>query len=108
MLSNKNYKFKGQVWRWPGLGGWHFVTLPKKLSQDISKVSKPYGAGFVRVKVMVGKSTWSTALFPHKESKSFLLSIKQSIRKKEGIWENDNVDVSFALDNANIRKSKTK
>lgn len=84
------------------------MTLPKKLSQDIKKVGKPYGAGFVRVKVTLGKSSWSTALFPHKESQSYLLSIKNSIRKKEGIWENDDIKISFELDNANIRKGKTK
>ncbi len=102
------YKFKGEVWKWPGLGGWHFVTLPKKLSKEIKDCSKSYGSGFVKVKVTIGNSTWVTALFPHKESQSYLLSIKQNIRKKEEIWENDKVAVSFILTNENIRKSKTK
>lgn len=102
------YKFKAQVWRWPGLGGWHFVNLPKPLSNRIRNVAESYGAGFVKVRVTVGKSTWTTALFPHKESQGYLLSIKQSIRKKEAVWENDTVDVRFELLNANIRKSKTK
>lgn len=107
MAVNK-YKFKAQVWRWPGLGGWHFVNLPQKLSADIEKIAVTYGAGFVKVKVSIGKSAWMTALFPHKESRGYLLSIKKSIRKKEGIWENDTVDISFELINENIRKSKAK
>ncbi|KND48225.1 MAG: hypothetical protein AB201_01345 [Parcubacteria bacterium C7867-006] len=95
---SKIFKIYSQVWRWPGDMGWHFVTLPKNLSADIKKVGKRYGAGFVKVKVTVGKSTWVTALFPHKESESYLLSIKQNIRKKEGIWENDKIKASFVLE----------
>lgn len=94
----KVYKFTARVWKWPGDMGWHFVTLPKKLSIEVRSVGKRYGAGFVKVKVTLGKSTWVTALFPHKESGSYLLSIKQNVRKKEGIWENDNVRVSFVLE----------
>lgn len=91
------FSFRGQVWRWPGYAGWHFVTLPKKLSSSIRKVGKTYGAGFVKVKVTVGKSSWVTALFPHKESESFLVSIKKPIRKKEEIFEDDIVKVSILL-----------
>ncbi len=93
----KVYKFRAQVWRWSGVGGWHFVNLPKIMSQDIRKISKPYGAGFVKVKVTLGQSSWVTALFPHKQSETYLVSIKNSIRKKEGIWENDKITVSFVL-----------
>lgn len=77
--------------------GWHFVTLPKKLSEEIKKVGKRYGAGFVKVGVSVGKSKWTTALFPHKDSGGYLLSIKQNIRKKENIWEGDIIKISIIL-----------
>ncbi|MFZ2522949.1 MAG: DUF1905 domain-containing protein [Minisyncoccia bacterium] len=102
------YKFKAQIWRWPGVGGWHFVNVPNKLFAEIRKSAKPYGAGFVKVKVIIGRSSWTTALFPHKQSQGYLLSIKQSIRKKEGIWENDNVNISFEMVDKGFRKSKTK
>lgn len=91
------FSFKAEVWRWPGFAGWHFVSLPKKISEKVQKIGKPYGARFMRVKVTVKKSTWETALFPHKESKGYILSIKKNIRKKEGIYENDIIRVSFEL-----------
>ena len=97
-MSKGTYSFKGEVWKWPGDMGWHFITMPKKLSQDIKSVGKRYGAGFVRVKVTLGKSQWVTALFPHKESESYLLSIKQNIRKKEGVWEGDIIKGSLTLE----------
>ena len=94
-MSKKVFKFNAKVWVWPGYAGWHFVTLPKNLSKKIKKIGKIYGAGFVRVKVAVGKSTWRTALFPHKESESYLLSIKKPVRKKEGIWEDDDIEIKL-------------
>lgn len=96
-MSKGIYNFKGEVWRWPGDAGWHFVNLPKTLSKQIKGVGKRYGAGFIKVDVSLGKSQWSTALFPHKDSEGYLLSIKQNIRKKENIWEGDIIKVSIIL-----------
>lgn len=96
-MKKEVYKFRSEVWRWPGIGGWHFVNLPKKLSKEIKIKGKQYGAGFVKVDARLGKSTWKTALFPHKESEGYLLSIKNSIRKKENVWERDKVIIVFSL-----------
>lgn len=93
----KKFTFSGQVWRWPGVGGWHFVNVPKDISAKVKKIGKPYGAGFIKAEIFVGKSSWHTALFPHKEGENYLLSIKKNIRKKEGIYENDTVKISFVL-----------
>jgi len=93
----KKFSFKAKLWIWPGVGGWHFVNLPKDLAIKVRKVAKPYGSGFVAVSVTVGKSTWQTALFPHRESDTYLLSVKKSIRKKEEIFEDDDLKISFVL-----------
>lgn len=88
---------KAEVWKWPGFAGWHFVTLPKKVSAEIKKMGKSYGAGFVRVEVKLKTSVWTTALFPHKDSEGYLLSIKKKVREKENIWEGDIVSVWITL-----------
>lgn len=90
----KNFKIEAKVWRWPGDAGWHFVTLPKKLWVDIRKA---YPKGFVRVVAKVGKTTWDTSLFPHKQSENYLLSVKKSVRLKEDIWEGDMVKIAFFI-----------
>lgn len=94
---SKTYRFKGEVWRWPGLGGWHFVSLPKMLSGDIRKLGRPRGVRFLRVRVTLGKSSWETALFPHRESQTYLISIKRKIREIERVWENDKVNLRLEL-----------
>lgn len=96
-MKHIQYKFKAEVWKWPGFAGWHFVTLPKKISAEIKKFGKSYGAGFVKVEVKLGTSVWTTALFPHKDSEGYLLSIKKKVRKKEEIWEGDIIKLSIIV-----------
>ncbi len=93
-MKNKEYKIKAKVWRWPGDIGWHFVNIDKKLSEQIRKI---YPKGFVKIKAQIEKTLWDTSLFPHKLSASYLLSIKASVRKKEGILEGDEVKIKFVI-----------
>jgi hypothetical protein len=93
----KKFEFSGKVFRWPGEIGWYFVYLPKDVSEKVSKVAKKYGAGFVKVKVQIGKIFWETALFPNSREKTFMISIKKSVREKEGIYEGDSIKVRFQM-----------
>lgn len=90
----KKFKIKAQVWLYPGLGGWHFITLDKKLSKEIHG---KYKTGFVKVIATVGKTSWNTSLFPHKQSQAYLLCIKAQIRKKEGIFAGDEIRVTVQV-----------
>lgn len=93
-LMKKRYKIKKTVWRWPGDMGWHFVSLDKEMSQDIRGI---YKKGFVKIEAKIGKTKWNTSLFPHNENNIYIMSIKKSVRKKEGILEKDIVEIEFNL-----------
>ncbi|TSC70901.1 MAG: Uncharacterized protein CEO12_26 [Parcubacteria group bacterium Gr01-1014_46] len=91
------FTFDGVVWVWPGVGGWHFVNVPDKISKPIRK---NFGKGMIKIGAKVGKTMWNTSLFPHKNSKGefgYLISIKKIVRKNENIYENDNIKVTFNL-----------
>lgn len=93
-MKNKKLTIRAKVWRWPGDGGWHFVTLEKTLSK---KIRVAYPKGFVKIKAQIGQTPWNTSLFPHKQSESYLLSVKTEIRKKEDILEGDIVKIVFEI-----------
>jgi hypothetical protein len=93
-MKNREFKIKAEVWRWPGEGGWHFITLDKALSQQIRK---SYPKGFVKIKAKIGQTSWDTSLFPHKRSESYLLSVKALVRKKEDIFEGDEAKIGFRI-----------
>jgi hypothetical protein len=86
-MKYNEYDIETVVWAYPGMAGWHFVTIPEDLSEDIKKQfgDLKRGWGSLPVRVTVGKTTWETSIFPDKKSKAYLLPVKADVRKKEKI-----------------------
>jgi hypothetical protein len=87
------YKLKSEVWLYPGMAGWHFISVPKKEGEEIRKLfgANRRGWGSIPVRVTVGKTSWNTSIFPDKKSGSYLLPLKAEVRKKEGVWKGDRI-----------------
>ena len=84
----KIFKFKAEIWIYPGVqGAWHFLSLPKKESTKIKKMfgEQSHGWGSLPVDVTIGQTTWKTSIFPNKKSASYILPLKSEVRKKEKI-----------------------
>jgi len=120
MRKNK-YRMSKKVWLYPGIahstrlknsfnktqdksghassgqGGWHFVSVPKKLSAEIktSFDSRSKGWGSLPVLVTVGKTSWKTSIFPDKKAGAYLLPLKADIRKKEKICDGDTIRLTL-------------
>ncbi len=94
------YKFKSEVWLYPSdVASWHFVTVPKKESADIKKKKKgpKRGWGAVKVKVNIGKTSWTTSIFPDKKSDCYILPLKADVRKKEDVFAGDRLGLEIKL-----------
>jgi len=94
----KVYKLKSKVWLYPGMAGWHFLSVDKKSSMAIKAAHAPKvrrGWGSIKVKVKLGTSEWATSIFPDKGG-SYLLPLKAAVRKKEGIFADDQVTFAIA------------
>lgn len=91
-------KIRGKIWRYPGVGGWHFFTVGKRISSRIKSLMKGQirGFGSIRVRAQIGKTEWNTSIFPTKEG-TYLLPVKVTVRKKEGIDTDDAVVVRLEL-----------
>jgi hypothetical protein len=96
-MARNIFSVKAEVWIYPGMAGWHFVTLPKKQGSEIKERfgKAARGWGSLPVKVTVGKTSWKTSIFPDKRSGSYLLPLKAEVRKKERIKAGD--ILSFTL-----------
>lgn len=89
-------KFKEKLWKYQaGKAAWHFVTLPKEQSLEIKyqNLLKINGWGSIRIEARIGKTTWQTSIFPDAKSGCYFLPIKAEVRKKEGLNEDDLVEV---------------
>ena len=101
----ETWTFTAPLWRWNAKqestdpGSWSFVTLPTDVAEDIRDVmvEPPRGFGSVKVQVVVGEERWSTSVFPDKDSGSYVLPVRQAVRRAVGIEEGDPVTVTLSL-----------
>ena len=93
------YKMQGKVVQYPGMGAWHFISVPKKQSDRIKSVfgAMKRGFGSLRVIATVGKSKWKTSIFPDNNAEVYLLPLKAEVRKKEKVKDGDVVSITLEI-----------
>jgi hypothetical protein len=90
-------EFNGKIWCWRGPAPWFFVTVPAKQSRELKAILGfvTYGWGMIPANVRIGKTEWKTSLFP--KDGRYIVPIKASVRKAEGIEEGDRVTVRLEV-----------
>lgn len=90
-------EFKGKIFHWRGPAPYLFVAVPDKQSGEIKSVSKmvTYGWGVIPVTVRVGKTEWTTSLFP--KDGRYLVPIRMSAQKAEDLKEGDEIKITLEL-----------
>ena len=95
------HTFEGRLdaWREDQPGSWVFVSLPAALSDEIDDAlsSPPRAFGSVRVSVRCGSSEWSTSLFPSKQAGTYVLPVKQAVRRKERLEAGDTATFTLTV-----------
>jgi hypothetical protein len=90
------FTIQEKLWRYPGEAAWYFIRLDKKTSDEIARIAVKGGWGSVKVSATIGKTIWTTSLFPDKGS-GYLLPVKASVRKKETLQDGDSPLVTLSL-----------
>lgn len=96
----RRYTVRSKVVVWPGEQGvWHFAYVDKKQSALIKDAYKGPRRGFggIRVRVTLGKTAWETSVFPDSRSGCYILPLKLSVRRAEGIAEGDTISFTLAI-----------
>ena len=83
---------------WSGPAAWFFVSLPQAEAGMIRLAVPRRGCGSVRVKARLGGSRWDPSIFPDSKADTYLLPVKASIRKAEGLYDGDPVTVELLID----------
>lgn len=93
------HEFEAELWQHDSQGGWHFVTVPAAVSDDIESrtADRRQGFGSVRVQVSIGATTWTTSVFPDSKCGAYLLPVRKDVRGAEELSAGDQVRVSLEL-----------
>jgi hypothetical protein len=91
-------EFDGPIWFWRGPAPFHFVTVPEEQCIAIKAISGlvTYGWGMIPARVRIGDTEWKTSLWP--KNGSYIVPIKDSVRKAEHIGEGDVVTLQLRID----------
>lgn len=73
------------MWKYGESGGWHFISLPLALSEEIRSYHKSEEEGWGRLKVQaqINQTKWDTAIWFDTKLNRYILPLKADIRKKE-------------------------
>ena len=95
MNGKIKYTFTAIPWLHTPTGGWCFVSLPDDLSLEIRNLLKAQEEGWGRLKAtaQIGSTTWATAIWFDTKKNTYLLPLKATIRKKEGVTVGEMVEV---------------
>ncbi len=105
MIPTEQLDHTGPLWRWTGganSGTWHFVTIDGAAGEALSGTAvmrklegTARGFGSLKVRARIGETHFATSVFPSKSDGGWLLPVKASVRRAEGLAEGDEVEVSL-------------
>ena len=88
------WRFDGEVIEWRGPSPYYFVAMSESDSAELKEEARSLIYwGQVPVRVVIGGTEFSTALFPR--NGRYLVPLKDAVRKSEGINEGDVVAVAL-------------
>lgn len=98
-MDSFDIEFAAEVWVYGGQASWYFVSLPPEIAKEIKIlcVDLRRGWGSIPVTVRVGKTSWTTSVFPDGKRGTYILPIKAEIRKKENISAGDTLNCTLQI-----------
>lgn len=90
---------QGKLWKWEGPSAWFFLPTTKAQGvalRERQKDTPRRGFGSIKVRATIGETTFVTSIFPTKDG-PFLLPVKASVRKKEGLVDKSVVSAHCVL-----------
>lgn len=91
------WEFAGEAIEWRGPAPFVFVPVPPDLSAEIKAISNrvTYGWGVIPATVRIGKTEYSTSLFP--KDGVYLVPVKVLVQRAEGVKVGDVAHVRLEL-----------
>jgi len=90
----KTFVISDKVSRFPGKGGWFYVSVPLKHTKYLKEQRSAWG--MYPIMARINTTSWKTKLMM-KKGGSFFVALNEKIRKKENIVKGNIIKVNFSL-----------
>lgn len=91
MSSSDSYRVSGIIELFPQKGGWHFVTVPGSVVEDLSWLAE---RSLIGITATIGSTTWDTSLMPTGDGSHFI-PLNAKVRRDNDLEEGEQVVVEF-------------
>lgn len=93
-----HYSWTGELFEWRGPSPYYFVAMTDDDSDDLHEIANEvtYGWGVIPVRVRVGRTEWTTSLFPREGR--YLVPLKDKIRRAEQLVVGDSLHVQMWIE----------
>lgn len=83
------YTVVGPVELFPQAGGWYFVRVPTRISDELGHLAE---RGLIAVRATLGTTSWETSLLPMGDGTTFI-ALNARVRKANALALGDTVTV---------------
>jgi hypothetical protein len=92
-----DFAFSAEMIEWRGPAPFYYLPIPKDICEEIKAAAKllSYGWGVIPVTAAIGKTTFTTSLFP--KDGGYLLPVKNAVRLPEKLELGMQVKVKLSL-----------
>jgi len=92
-----DFIFTAEMIEWRGPAPFYYLPIPKDICEEIKASAKllSYGWGVIPVTAIIGKTTYTTSLFP--KDGIYLLPVKNSVRIPEELKMEQKINVKIIL-----------
>ena len=96
-MDTVDFAFSGEVWEWRGPAPYHFVSVPEDLCDEVREAGElvSYGWGMVPVSLRIGRTSWTTSLWP--KDGGYVVPLKDKVRRAESVQLGDTVTVAMEI-----------
>ena len=90
--------FDAELFPWDANTSWVFAALPADDADAVDDATSLVGGfGSVKVNVQIGKTAWSTSLFPSKEMQTYVLPLKKAVREAEDLSVGQTASITIEI-----------
>ena len=87
----ETFNVTGNVELFPQPGGWHYIVVPKTISDKLSAFAD---RGVIAIRATAGEVSWNTSLLPMGDGRHFI-ALNARVRQANSIEIGDIVTVRF-------------
>ena len=84
-------EFEGIIFHWRGPAPYFFIAIPAEASANIKAIASQvsYGWGVIPVRAQIGRTQWTTSLFP--KDGLYLVPVRKNVQQAESLGVGDKV-----------------